>query len=107
MIHVSGKEFGYIITRQEYKNYYLRAEFKWGEGTFAPRAGQARDSGILYNILGIDVDKAIDFGAAAVQNLNDGAKMLMDFVAPSLGSNPDPQATPLPLPTPTNNMPPH
>ena len=51
-IHVSGKEMGYIITRQEYKNYYLRAEFKWGEGTFAPRAGQARDSGILYNIQG-------------------------------------------------------
>jgi hypothetical protein len=43
---------GYIITRQEYKNYYLRAEFKWGEGTFAPREGQARDSGILYNIQG-------------------------------------------------------
>ena len=51
-IHVSGKEFGYIITKREYKNYYLRAEFKWGEGTFAPRAGQARDSGILYNIQG-------------------------------------------------------
>jgi len=51
-IHVSGKEMGYILTKQEYKNYYLRAEFKWGEGTFAPRAGQARDSGILYNIQG-------------------------------------------------------
>jgi hypothetical protein len=52
IIHVSGKEMGYIVTKQEYKNYYLRAEFKWGEGTFAPRAGQARDSGILYNIQG-------------------------------------------------------
>jgi hypothetical protein len=52
VIHVSGKEHGYIVTKQEYKNYYLRAEFKWGEGTFAPRAGQARDSGILYNIQG-------------------------------------------------------
>ena len=52
VIHVSGKEMGYIITKQEYKNYYLHAEFKWGEGTFAPRAGQARDSGILYNIQG-------------------------------------------------------
>jgi len=52
VIHVSGKEHGYIVTKQDYKNYYLRAEFKWGEGTFAPRAGQARDSGILYNIQG-------------------------------------------------------
>jgi hypothetical protein len=51
-VHVSGTEMGYFITRQEFKNYYLRAEFKWGEGTFAPRAGHARDSGILYNIQG-------------------------------------------------------
>ena len=51
-IHVSGKEFGYVITKNDYKNYYLRAEFKWGEGTYAPRSGQARDSGILYNIQG-------------------------------------------------------
>jgi hypothetical protein len=52
VIHISGKEMGYIVTKQDYKNYYLQAEFKWGEGTFAPRAGQARDSGILYNIQG-------------------------------------------------------
>ncbi len=51
-VHVSGTEMGYFITKQEYKNYYLRAEFKWGGGTFAPRAGHARDSGILYNIQG-------------------------------------------------------
>jgi hypothetical protein len=52
VVHVSGTEFGYFITKQEYKNYYLRAEFKWGEGTFVSRQGQARDSGILYNIQG-------------------------------------------------------
>ena len=52
LIHISGTEFGYIITQREFRNYYLRAEFKWGEGTFAPRAGMARDSGILYNIQG-------------------------------------------------------
>ena len=52
VIHVSGKEFGYLITKQEFANYYLRAEFKWGEGTYAPRAGQARDSGILYHVQG-------------------------------------------------------
>jgi hypothetical protein len=54
VIHVSGTEMGYIITKQEYKNYYLRAEFKWGEGTFGSREGKARDSGILYNIQGPD-----------------------------------------------------
>ena len=52
VIHVSGKEMGYIITKDSYHDYYLRAEFKWGEGTFGEREGKARDSGILYNIQG-------------------------------------------------------
>src|ERR1700722_20734977 len=52
VIHVSGKEMGYIITKRSYHDYYLRAEFKWGEGTYGEREGQARDSGILFNIQG-------------------------------------------------------
>ncbi len=52
VVHVSGKEMGYIVTKQSFHRFYLRAEFKWGEGTFGERAGQARDSGILYNIQG-------------------------------------------------------
>jgi hypothetical protein len=52
VIHVSGKEMGYIITKQSYHDFYLRAEFKWGEDTYGGRKGQARDSGILYNIQG-------------------------------------------------------
>jgi hypothetical protein len=52
VIHVSGKEFGYLITKQPFHDFYLRAEFKWGEGTYGERAGMARDSGILYNIQG-------------------------------------------------------
>ena len=51
-IHVSGKEMGYLITKQPFHDFYLRAEFKWGEGTFGERAGQARDSGILFNVQG-------------------------------------------------------
>ena len=52
VIHVSGKEFGYFITKKEYENYYLTAEFKWGEGTYGQREGKARDSGILYHVVG-------------------------------------------------------
>src|SRR5258707_4574787 len=52
VIHVSGKEMGYIITKKTYQNFYLRAEFKWGEGTYGSREGKARDSGILYNVQG-------------------------------------------------------
>jgi hypothetical protein len=81
LIHVSGKEFGYIVTKQEYRNYYLRAEFKWGEGTFAPRAGQARDSGILYNIQGPDkvwprsVEFQINEGCTGDFWMTDGAAL--------------------------------
>src|ERR1700730_13972813 len=52
VIHVSGKEMGYLITKKTYQNFYLRAEFKWGEGTYGSREGKARDSGILYNVQG-------------------------------------------------------
>jgi hypothetical protein len=52
VLHVSGKEMGYVITKQSFHDYYLRAEFKWGEGTYGDRAGKARDSGILFNIQG-------------------------------------------------------
>ena len=52
IIHVSGDDFGGIVTTQEYENYYLRAEFKWGEKTYLDRVGKARDCGILYNITG-------------------------------------------------------
>lgn len=52
VLHVSGREVGYIITKQPFHRFYLRADFKWGEGTFGERAGQARDSGILFNIQG-------------------------------------------------------
>jgi Domain of Unknown Function (DUF1080) len=52
MIHISGKDMGYLITRQSYHDFYLRAEFKWGEGTYGEREGKARDSGILFNIQG-------------------------------------------------------
>jgi len=49
MVHISGAEYGYIITKEEYSNYHLRAEFKWGEATHPPRPGLARDSGILFH----------------------------------------------------------
>ncbi len=52
VIHVSGNDFGGIVTRKEYENYYLRAQFKWGEKTWQDRVGKARDCGILYNIDG-------------------------------------------------------
>lgn len=48
MIHVSGKYFGYIATKQEYENFHLSLEFKWGVAKHPPRQNRKRDSGILY-----------------------------------------------------------
>ncbi len=50
VIHVSGNDFGGIVTKKAYENYYLRAEFKWGEKTYQDKVGKARDCGILYHI---------------------------------------------------------
>ena len=57
VIHVLGKEFGYIATEKEYDDFHLTVEFKWGEQKFAPRLTQKRDSGILYRFPADKEDK--------------------------------------------------
>lgn len=52
VLHISGAEMGGLVTQKEYQDYYLRAEFKWGEKMYEPRLGKARDSGIQYHITG-------------------------------------------------------
>jgi len=47
-IHVLGKEFGYLATNDEYDDFHLSLEFKWGEKKFPPRDKAKRDSGVLY-----------------------------------------------------------
>ena len=54
-IRVEGMPYGYFITKEEYGDFYLRVEFKWGEATHGRRKGKARDSGILYRA--VDVKK--------------------------------------------------
>ncbi|QEH32963.1 hypothetical protein OJF2_14550 [Aquisphaera giovannonii] len=51
---VSGREFGGISTRDEYANYHLVVEWRWGGKTWPPREGNARDSGILLHAVGPD-----------------------------------------------------
>lgn len=54
LIHISGEEYGCITTNEEYSDYKLIVEFKWGTKTFAPRVGKARDNGILIHSTGED-----------------------------------------------------
>lgn len=51
-IHISGQGFGAITTLDEYENFHLSVDFKWGERKWAPRGNQKRDSGILYYCVG-------------------------------------------------------
>ncbi len=54
LIHVSGEEFGCLTTEQEFENYRLLVEFKWGEKRYPPRENAKRDSGILLHVVGPD-----------------------------------------------------
>jgi hypothetical protein len=57
MLRISGEEWGGITTRDAFRDYYLRVEWKWGGKAFGNRADKARDSGILLHGTGPDRHK--------------------------------------------------
>ncbi|MBT3382102.1 MAG: DUF1080 domain-containing protein [Prolixibacteraceae bacterium] len=57
IIRISGEEWGCITTNDEFENYHLITEFKWGEIAFEPRLEKTRDSGILLHSQGKDGSK--------------------------------------------------
>ena len=50
LLHISGKEFGYMCTEKTFTNFHLAVEFKWGEKKYPPRDADTtkRDNGICY-----------------------------------------------------------
>ncbi len=54
LLRVSGQDWGYLVTLEEYENYHLTAEYRWGERTWPPREANARDGGILLHSIGTD-----------------------------------------------------
>ncbi len=52
ILHISGEIYGALTSKQEYENYHLKLEFKWGEQIWEPRLLRKRDSGILYHCYG-------------------------------------------------------
>jgi hypothetical protein len=52
MIRITGEEWGALTTAEEYSDYHLIVEWKWGERTWPPREKAARDSGILLHCVG-------------------------------------------------------
>ena len=51
-IRISGENFGGISTQEEFSNYHLRLQFKWGRLKWNPKRNAKRDSGILYHAVG-------------------------------------------------------
>ena len=52
VIRISGENFGGISTKQEFENYHLQLQFKWGELKWPPRKKEKKDSGLMYFAVG-------------------------------------------------------
>lgn len=51
-LKITGEIYGGLTSKAAYKNYHLKAEFKWGTKKWEPRLDQKRDNGILYHCRG-------------------------------------------------------
>ncbi|MBX7211080.1 MAG: DUF1080 domain-containing protein, partial [Verrucomicrobiaceae bacterium] len=51
-LHISGRGYGYVATKKDYRDYHLVIEFKWGTKTWGKREHAARDNGILLHAYG-------------------------------------------------------
>ncbi|HEX6963548.1 MAG TPA: DUF1080 domain-containing protein [Lacipirellula sp.] len=51
-IRISGQIYGAITSLEEFENYHLRLEMKWGKKKWPPRENRVRDSGLLYHCTG-------------------------------------------------------
>jgi hypothetical protein len=54
VLDISGEDFGGLTTRDEFHDYVLIAEWRWGDRTFGSRKRNARDSGLLLHCVGAD-----------------------------------------------------
>jgi hypothetical protein len=54
LLHITGEGLGSLITNQEYRDYHLVLEFKWGDKVYPPRTEKTKDSGLLIHSRGAD-----------------------------------------------------
>lgn len=50
--NISGRGYGYVGTKDSFKDYHLVIEFKWGTKTWGVREKKAKDNGILLHAYG-------------------------------------------------------
>lgn len=48
-LYVNGKTWGSLVHKDDFRNYHLRLQYKWGKGRWAPRETQAPNNGLLYH----------------------------------------------------------
>jgi Domain of Unknown Function (DUF1080) len=60
IIRISGENWGAISTKEEYENYHLQLQFKWGVLLWGQKKGKKKDSGLLYHSVG---KYGADYGA--------------------------------------------
>jgi len=51
-LRISGEEWGGLTSKEEFSNFHLRFEVKWGEKKWPPRLDVKRDSGVVYFAVG-------------------------------------------------------
>lgn len=51
-LRVSGRAYGYMATKDSFRDYHLVMEYKWGEKTWGRRENSARDNGLLAHARG-------------------------------------------------------
>ncbi|NOY29938.1 MAG: DUF1080 domain-containing protein [Planctomycetes bacterium] len=54
VLQISGETWGGLTTKEEYADYHMVFEYRWGDRTWANRKDRARDSGILVHCIGPD-----------------------------------------------------
>ncbi|MBA4166353.1 MAG: DUF1080 domain-containing protein, partial [Chitinophagaceae bacterium] len=52
IIHISGQDWGAIISKNEYSNYHIRFQVKFGEKKWPPRQNLLRDGGLMFHSSG-------------------------------------------------------
>ena len=52
ILHINGKVYGCLFTKESFRNYHFRLKYKFGTAKYEPRLDKALDSGILYHSQG-------------------------------------------------------
>ncbi len=52
VLKITGQIYGGLTTKEEFENYHLSLQFKWGDKKWAPRLKRQRGSGLLLHCVG-------------------------------------------------------